>query len=82
MDADYDLSQGHGRARRRCWGPALRHYVVAAPAAATVAVSVAEISAEFRSAEAARGCGLIREDWSFIVVNIRAGGRGRASTKW
>ena len=22
MDADYDLSQGHGRARRRCWGPA------------------------------------------------------------
>ena len=57
-------------------------YVVAAPAAATVALSVAEISAEFRSAEAARGCGLIREDWSFIVVNIRAGGRGWASTKW
>ena len=73
--------------RRATLGPgdgvgAPRWYVVAAPAAATVAVSVAEISAEFRSAEAARGCGLIREDWSFIVVNIRAGGRGRASTKW
>ena len=30
--------------------------LVAAPAAATVALSVAEISAEFRSAEVARGC--------------------------
>ena len=53
--------------------------VVAAPVAATVAVSVAGISAEFRSAEAARDCGLNQEDWSIIGrqgASVGGGGGG------